>query len=795
MNEEQTKLDKINPALFAAGWNQVPESKILMEQSAYEIAPGRVGKIKKHPMKADYVLTYRNQKLAVIEAKGDDADVSVGVENAKIYAERLQIRFTYVANGDEIYCMDMVTGEERFVDRFPTPQELWDWTFPDENPWRDIFNETPFWIGDRTPRYYQEIAVNRVMQAISQKKRRMLLTLATGTGKTFIAFQIVWKLYQTRWNLMAAGDPDQRKLPRILFLADRNILAGQAFNDFRGIPETDRGRVTPNDIRKNGGVVPKGPSIYFTIFQTIMSGTEPYYKQYPPDFFDFIIIDECHRGGANDESEWREILTYFEPAYQLGMTATPKRDKNVDTYRYFGEPLYTYSLKQGIEDGFLTPFRVERGTTNIDEYQYDEDDIIVSGEEYLDKDKVYEEKDFYQGRIKIRERDEFRIRELMEKIDPHDKTIVFCATQNHAMQIRDMINRHSKAKHPSYCVRVTANDGEKGEEFLRTFQQNDKKIPTVLTTSQKLSTGVDARNVRNIVLLRSVNSMIEFKQIIGRGTRLFSNKYYFTIYDFSGASERFKDPDWDGEPICPRCGNVPCTCNDPGPHPCPICGNLPCTCERAPSPPPQPCPICGNLPCTCEGGNTRCVVIKLSKHRSMNLQIEWNQGFWFDGGVISTDEFIQKLFGHLSQFCGSEEDLREKWSRPDTRAEFLEQLRLAGFGKDKLEQLQSVISAKDCDLLDVLEYVAYDKKMLERAQRAEVAREAIKTHYQGNERQFLDFVLTQYVSVGYDVLSQDRITSLLNLKYGSVPDAVKVLGNPNKIRRTFADFQRFLYTA
>ncbi len=377
-----------------------------------------------------------------------------------------------------------------------------------------------------------------------------MLTLATGTGKTLIAFQIAWKLFHSRWNL--SREPSRR--PRILFLADRNILANQAYNAFSSFPEDALVRIAPEDIRKKGRV-PKNGNLFFTIFQTFMCGPpkdgkpSPYFGEYPSDFFDFIVIDECHRGGANDESNWRGILDYFAPAVQLGLTATPKRKDNVDTYRYFGEPVYIYSLKEAINDGFLTPFKVKQIATTLDEYVYTPDDQLIEGE--VEASRRYEEKDF-NTIIEITEREAHRVKLVMDQINHHEKTLVFCATQDHALAVRDLINQMKASADPNYCQRVTANDGELGEQHLREFQDNEKTTPTILTTSQKLSTGVDARNIRNIVLMRPINSMIEFKQIIGRGTRLYDGKDYFTIYDFVKAHHHFKDPEWDGEPLEPE---------------------------------------------------------------------------------------------------------------------------------------------------------------------------------------------------------------------------------------------------
>ncbi|MEP6878459.1 MAG: DEAD/DEAH box helicase family protein, partial [Nitrosospira sp.] len=522
MNEAETRAEHIDPALLEAGWGVLAGSRIRRE---YPITLGRLegaGKRGK-ALTADYVLEYRNTKLAVVEAKAWDQALTEGVAQAKYYASKLAVRFTYASNGQGIYGIDMESAVEGEIARYPSPEVLWNLTFAAKNAWRDRFSLVPF--EDRggyfQGRYYQDTAIERVLAAIAGGQERILLTLATGTGKTFIAFQLAWKLFHSRWNLTdwrASNEPTRR--PRILFLADRNILADQAYNAFSAFDDKALVRIDPADIRKKGKV-PKNGSIFFTIFQTFMSGPpkdghpSPYFGEYPPDFFDFIVIDECHRGGANDESNWRGILDYFAPAVQLGLTATPKRKDNVDTYAYFGEPVFIYSLKDGINDGFLTPFRVKQITTTLDEYVYTPDDTVVEGE--VEAGKRYEEPDFNKI-IEIGDREKKRVEIFMSLINQREKTLVFCATQDHALAIRDLINQIKTSTGPNYCHRVTANDGALGEQWLRDFQDNEKHIPTILTTSQKLSTGVDARNVRNIVLLRPVNSMIEFKQIIGRGT-------------------------------------------------------------------------------------------------------------------------------------------------------------------------------------------------------------------------------------------------------------------------------------
>lgn len=807
MNESDTRLKKINPALAKAGWGVVEGSDIFTEQSAYMVTPGRiVRKAKRNPDKIDYLLTYKGVKIGIVEAKSDEKHVSAGVEQAKKYAAAMNIRWTYSTNGDQIWAIDMQAkpGDftEGLVDHFPTPDELWQMTFPVKNVWRDKFNLEPFnRDGGKQPRYYQENAVNAVLEAVANRVDRILLTLATGTGKTYIAFQICWKLFQTRWNTAENG-----KLPRILFLADRNILANQAYNSFGAFDQNALARITPKEIRKNGGNVPMGQSLYFTIFQTMLCGNDgesqegeeiekiEYYKQYPEDFFDFIIIDECHRGGAKDESEWRKLLDYFKPAYQLGLTATPRRQINANTYSYFGEPVYVYSLKQGIEDGYLTPYRVKICQNKIlDEYKYADGDVIIQGEELLDKEKVYTEKDFYNGNIKIRKRDEDRVEEFLEQIDPNEKTIVFCATQDHAMQVRDMINKHSKAPNPFYCVRVTADDGEEGEEQLRKFQDNEKTIPTILTTSQKLSTGVDAQNVRNIVLMRPVPNMIEFKQIIGRGTRLFDDKYYFTIYDFVGAHENFYDPEWDGDPVCPKCGNWPCTCTHVPytPKVCPKCGRYPCECV------PLPCKVCGNLPCTCVKPPKDIIEIELSQDRKIQVKkgFEWEEKFMFDGELISLNEFVKILFGRLPKFFKDDDDLHAQWQNPDTRAALLDQLEREGFPLEKIRMVQNLLSMDKCDLLDVLEYLAYNTTPIERQQRVALVKADIVADLNAKQTAFVDFVLQQYIQQGYSELSMENLPELIKLKYGTISDAKSELGSLGEINKVFVGFQKELYAA
>jgi len=765
MNEAETRAELIDPALRAAGWGEVEGSRVGREV----ITLGRLQGAGKRAAQdiADYVLFYRGQKLAVIEAKRRDLPDTEGVAQAKKYATTLQTRFTYSTNGAGIYQIDMKTGAEEYIERYPTPEELWAQTYAEANEWRNRFGDVPFEDrgGQWQARYYQHNAINKTLEAISAGEDRILLTLATGTGKTFIAFQLAWKLFHSRWNL--SGEPTRR--PRVLFLADRNILADQAYNSFSAFPEDALVRISPDEIRKKGRV-PKNGSVFFTIFQTFMSGDdgEENYGDYPPDFFDFIIIDECHRGGANDESNWRAILEYFKPAVQLGLTATPKRKNNVDTYAYFGEPVYTYSLKEGINDGYLTPFKVQQIATTLDDYVYTSDDDVIEGE--VEEGKRYTEDDFNRI-IVIKEREEYRVRLMMDAIDQNQKTLVFCATQDHALAVRDLINQMKTNTDPNYCVRVTANDGAIGEQFLRIFQDNEKTIPTILTTSQKLSTGVDARNIRNIVLLRPIKQMIEFKQIIGRGTRLFDGKDFFTVYDFVKAYEHFSDPEWDGdplepEPLAPRGGGE--NGGDDGGK----------TTGSGEGEPPKP----------------KKIKIKLADGKERTIQHMTATTFWSpEGKPMSAAEFIQRLFGDLPALFKDEDELRKLWGQPDTRKALLESLAEKGYGDEQLSEIRKMIAAEKSDLFDVLAYIAFALSPITREKRVETRRERIFSDYDDKLQIFLDFVLSQYVKEGVGELDQAKLPDLLELKYHGISDAAAELGGVARIRDAFIGFQKYLY--
>jgi type I restriction enzyme R subunit len=768
MNESETRAELIDPKLKACGWGVVEDSKILRE---YNITAGKIqtggGRSKK--LTADYVLVYKGIKLAIVEAKSADLEVGEGVAQAKQYADKLQLQTTYSTNGKEIYSICLKTGEEKIVSNYLTPDELWNKTFSEQNEWRDKFASIPE-DGHFGKRFYQEIAINNALESVAKGKQRILLTLATGTGKTVVAFQIAWKLFQTRWNIKRDGS----RRPRILFLADRNILANQAFNSFSGFPEDALIRIKPSEIKKTGNV-PTNGSIFFTIFQTFMSGTDkegnpaPYFGAYPPDYFDFIIIDECHRGGANDESNWRSILEYFDPAVQLGLTATPKRNDNTDTYKYFGDPVYIYSLKEGINDGYLTPFKVKRIQTTLDDYIYTSDDKLIEGE--IEEGRIYTEPDFNRN-IEIKEREAKRVKIFMDDVNQNEKSIIFCATQEHAALVRDLVNQYKKSTNPNYCVRVTANDGEIGEQFLREFQDNEKLIPTILTSSQKLSTGVDALNIRNIVLMRPVNSMIEFKQIVGRGTRLFDGKEFFTIYDFVNAYQHFADPEWDGEPIEPE---------DPSTPKPPI----------KPTEPKEPKDDDGEE----KKERRKKIKIKLRDGKDREIQHMMSTSFWgSDGKPISAEEFLNNLFGALPEFFKNEGELRKIWSNPITRKTLLQKLDDAGYGKDQLTALQKLVDAEKSDLFDVLEYVFNSENiMMTREERVLATQATIFALLNDKQKEFIDFVLSKYIESGFEELDQEKLPILLTNKYQTFEDAGLQLGDLSKVKDLFIGFQSQLY--
>ena len=553
LTEADTCRKLVVPRLQAAGWDTPPHA--INEQRTF--TDGRIvfagGKARRGRQKrADYLLRYRPDfPIAVVEAKARFRPAGDGLQQAKDYAAILGLKFAYTTNGTEIIEFDYTTGAERMVTEFPEPDELWRRLRAAEGMADDRAAEkllAPVWPDREKPlRYYQEIAVNRTVQAVLQGRRRVLLTLCTGAGKTAVAFQICWKLWSARWNVKGTS-----RQPKILFLADRNVLVDDPMaKDFRPF----------GDAREKiaGGRAVKSRDMYFAIYQAIAHDEHRpgLYREYARDFFDLVIVDECHRGSARGDSNWREILEWFEPACQIGMTATPRREDNADTYRYFGDPLYEYSLAQGIADGFLAPYRVHRVITDYDAagWRPTKGEVDRYGREIPDAE--YGTRDFERV-VALRARTRAIARHLadfLEKSDRFAKTIVFCVNQEHALEMRHALaalNADLVKEHPDYVCRVTADEGDIGGAHRAKFQDVETRTPAILTTSQLLTTGVDAPTCKNVVLVRIVGSMPEFKQIIGRGTRLRPDygKLAFNIIDYTGtATEKFADPDFDGAPV------------------------------------------------------------------------------------------------------------------------------------------------------------------------------------------------------------------------------------------------------
>lgn len=770
------------PLLQAAGWDTDPHS--IAEQRT--ITDGRIvplgkGFIRKPPKRVDYLLRYRRDfPLAVVEAKAAYKHAADGLQQAKQYADMLGLKFAFATNGHQIIEFDYCTGLERARTDYPTPDELW-------HRYRVASGIEDQVVADRllTPfnhdvgkgeRYYAQIAVNRTMEAILKGQRRLLLTMATGTGKTAVAFQLCWKLWSARWNRSG-----EFRKPRILYLADRNILVDQpkdgifaAFGDAR--------------YKVDSGEAVHSREMYFAIYQALAEDERRsgLFKAFAADFFDLIIVDECHRGSARDDSSWRSILEYFEPAYQLGMTATPLRQDNRDTYLYFGNPLYEYSLRQGIEDGFLAPYRVHRVVTEWDAagWRPTKDDLDRYGREIPDDE--YGTKDFERV-VALRARTQAiagHLTEFLKKSDRHAKTIVFCVDQEHANAMRTALsnlNNDLVAHTPDYVCRVTADEGDIGRGHLSRFQDVDTTVPTILTTSQLLTTGVDAPTCKNVVLARVVGSMSEFKQIIGRGTRVRDDygKLWFNIIDYTGSATRmFADPDFDGDPAkvteeeLKENGRTRVIRTTPDSEP-----------EGTPPPQITEPPTEDHRKFYFDGGH-----VEIAAHLVYDIDP--------NGRQLRVIRYTDYAAETVRTLCPNAPALRARWVDPLSRSEIIERLAERGIDFDDLAE---AAKQPDADPFDLLCHVAFNAPLRTRRERAQHLKETrpdFFKRYGPEAQQILEDLLEKYAVYGDaqfvlpDVLKVPPLSAR-----GQVGDIIALFGGADHLRAAVTALQEALYAA
>ena len=774
MSEEDIKLKFITPSIMDKGWGY---DNISMEKMV-KFTDGKInlrGNLfsRSKAKYADYMLYYNKATpIAIVEAKDATHSISYGMQQAKEYAMMMNIPFAYSSNGQGFQEYDFLTGKERTLamDEFPTKEELYK-RFTGENHNGEGLSEKelkvinqPFCVGQDIfpPRYYQRNAVNNTVNAVAQGKKRLLLVMATGTGKTYTAFQIVYRL-------LKAG-----LVKKVLYLADRNVLVDQSIQqDFKPLQKTIHKVDYQKDL--NSGIT--AYEVYFSLYQQLIGqgGKQQYKELFRPDFFDLVIVDECHRGSAKDDSNWREILEYFDSAIQLGMTATPKETKYQSSINYFGEPVYTYSLKQGIEDGFLAPFRVVNITTNIgDEWRPTVGQVDVYGNEI--EDRIYNNSD-YDYKIII----EDRIRKVAEQItnylkhtDRMAKTIVFCADEDHAERMRiALVNANSDMcqKNPDYVVRITGSDPY-GQSKLDYFISVAEKYPVIATTSKLLSTGVDCKMVKLIVLDQRISSMTEFKQIVGRGTRIREKegKTHFTIMDFRNVTRLFADPDWDGEveidPNYPPDDTV-----IPPAEPCPVCGQFPCVC---------PCPICGHYPCECKVTNKSPKPIVDKNDCSVTVINKVVSVYDTNGKLLRTESVTDYTKKNINDNYTNLDDFILHWNKAEKKAEITDLLRESGIDLQALKEDQGMAEVDDFDFIC---HIAYGKKPLTRRERAEnVKKRDVFNKYGAEARKVLEALLEKYATDG---ITQLENTTVLKL------DPFRQMGAPAHIAKLFGGKEQY----
>ena len=764
MSEADTCRKYITPALQNAGWENPPhdirEQEYFTAGRLLPIGDGEVA-VRGERKFADYILYYqRDFKLAVVEAKEETLPAETGMQQAIDYAQILRLHFAYATNGKRIIEHDFTTGLETEIPRYPTPDELFTRWRAAENLSDDALAakllQPTYTVPNKAARYYQEIAINRVVKAILQGDSRILLTMATGTGKTFVAFQVAWKLWSSGWNSRGAFGK-----PKILFLSDRSVLVNVPKDIMFAPFEDARWKIQGEAI--------KSREMYFALYQSIAQDENRpgLYKEYAADFFDLIIIDECHRGSAHDDSNWREILEYFTPAYQLGMTATPLREDNRDTYAYFGDPIYTYSLAQGIDDGFLAPYRVHDTVTNVDALgwrpqhgQQDRDGQVIP-------DKLYATPSF-DNELVLKERTEKiaeHLTDYLKATNRFAKTIVFCVDQEHAARMRQALNNLNTdltQLHPDYCVRITSDEGDVGATHLDHFMDPENPMPVIATTSKLLTTGVDAPTCKNIVLARMVNSMTEFKQIIGRGTRVDTDhdKYFFTILDYTrSAMARFADPDFDGEPLPPPGGEDKAK-----------------RAARNVAREPQ------------------------SKYYVDGVPVEIVASMVYeldpDGRRLNVTRYVDYAGDQVRTLYTDYDTLRAAWTTLPLRAEIIEKLRNRGID---LDQLRQIAKQPDADPFDLLCHLAFKTPLHTRRERASRLRQrqaAFLAQYTQEARLILEELLDKYADHGLAQFTMPDVLKIPPLsEHGNVSEIAHLFGGAEPLKQALEQLQTLLYAA
>lgn len=787
MSEEDIKLKFITPQILSKGWSF---DDISMEKKV-KLTDGKINLqgnfvVRSKAKFADYMLYYNKATpIAIVEAKDAKHTISHGLQQAKEYAKMMDIPFAYSSNGQGFQEYDFLTGKERSLtmEEFPTKEELYSRFIRDSHSGEGLSDDElkvikqPFCIGQDIfpPRYYQRNAVNQTVRAVAQGKKRMLLVMATGTGKTYTAFQIVYRL-------LKAG-----LVKKVLYLADRNVLIDQSIEqDFKPLAKTIHKVNFQQDL--NSGIT--AYEVYFALYQQLIGqgGRKQYEELFKSEFFDLVIVDECHRGSAKDDSNWREILDYFSSSIQLGMTATPKETSYQSSISYFGEPLYTYSLKEGIEDGFLAPFKVVNITTNIgDEWRPTKGQTDVYGNEI--EDRIYNNTD-YDYNIVI----EDRIREVAQQIttylkhtDRMSKTIVFCADEEHAERMRTALsnaNADMCKKNPDYVVRITGSDAY-GQSKLDYFISVSSKYPVIATTSKLLSTGVDCKMVKLIVLDQRINSMTEFKQIVGRGTRIREKegKTHFSLMDFRNITRLFADPDWDG-PVEVDQNYPPQPIPVPPPQPCLICGKTPCEC---------PCPICGKNPCVCINppkppkpviDKDGCEVRVLQQVVSI---------YDTKGKLLRTESITDYTKKNINETYSDLEDFILHWNKEEKKARITDLLRDRGINLEALKQEQGL---GDIDDFDFICHIAFGKKPLTRKERAEqVKKRDVFNKYGEEARKVLEALLDKYAVDGISQLENPMVLKLDPFRQMGAPAHIaKLFGGREKYYSAVRELENFIYS-